>query len=183
VICFRAANYRTPLRTLVPDTVGARYHRGTEPEPTQYLALHPLGPAAEVLRNRDLRRPEQARALQLRIWALEVPEEGLVDVPFSPELVTDDLEPCRRLADRLRRDGATGAVVPSAALPGTRNVVLFGARIAAGWQAAAAGPRDIRTSIAAANAEALVALLSVVRFRGRRPPTAEPTFVEPSWAL
>jgi hypothetical protein len=55
--------------------------------------------------------------------------------------------------------------------------------MAAGWQAAAVGPRDVRTSIAAANAEALVALLSVVRFRGRCPLAAEPAFVEPSWAL
>lgn len=183
MICFRAANYRTPLRTLVPDTQGARYHRGTEPEPTQYLALHPLGPAAEVLRNRDLRRPDQARALELRIWALEVPDDGLVDVPFAPELVGDDLEPCRQLGDELRAWGAPGAVVPSAALPGTRNVVLFGARAAAPWQAAAVGAFDVPASIAGENAEALVALLDVVRFRGRRVPDAEPAFTEPSWAV
>ena len=182
MICFRAANFRTPLRSLVPDTVGARYHRGTEPEPTQYLALHPLGPAAEMLRNRDLRSPEQARALELRIWALEVEERGLVEVPFAPELVADELEPCRRLADRLRAEGARGAIVPSAALPGTRNVVLFGARTAAPWQAAAVGAFDVRTSIAGENSEALVSLLEQVRFRGRRPPTTEPVFSEPSWA-
>ena len=182
MICFRAANYRTPLRSLVPETVGARYHRGTEAEPTQYLALHPLGPAAEMLRNRDLRTPEQARALELRIWALEIAEEGLVEVTFAPELVTDDVEPCRRLADRLRADGARGAVVPSAALPGTRNVVLFGARTAAPWQAAVVGAFDVRTSIAGESSEALVALLPQVRFRGRRPPDAEPLFREPSWA-
>src|SRR5690349_23704891 len=29
VICFRAANYRTPLRSLVPDTVGARSEEHT----------------------------------------------------------------------------------------------------------------------------------------------------------
>jgi hypothetical protein len=182
VICFRAANYRTPLRSLVPDTVGARYHRGTEPEPTQYLALHPLGPAAEMLRNRDLRTPEQARSLELRIWALDVPDDGVVDVPFAPELVIDDLEPCRRLADRLRAEGARGAIVPSAALPGTRNLVLFGARNAAPWLSPVVGSFDVRTSIAAENSEALVSLLGQVRFRGRRPPATEPPFSEPSWA-
>jgi hypothetical protein len=182
VICVRAANYRTPLRALVPDTVGARYHRGTEPEPTQYLALHPLGPAAEVLRNRDFRLPEQARALELRIWALDVPADGLVEVPFAAELVGDDPESCRRLADDLRAEGARGAIVPSAALPGTRNVVLFGARNAAPWLARTIGRFDVRASIAGENAEALVALLPLVRFRGRRPPSAEPVFREPSWA-
>jgi hypothetical protein len=183
VICFRAANYRTPLRTLVPDTVGARYHRGTEPEPTQYFALHPLGPAAEILRNRDLRRVEQARALELRIWALDVPSEGLVDVPFAPQLVRDDPEACRRLADRHRREGAAGLVVPSAALPGTRNVVVFGARTAAPWQATVLGELDIRTSIAGERSEALASLLPLVRFRGQRASATEIAFSEPSWAV
>ena len=34
------------------------------------------------------------------------------------------------MADRLRASGAAGTIVPSAALPGTENLVLFGPRVA-----------------------------------------------------
>jgi hypothetical protein len=44
------------------------------------------------------------------------------------ELVGDECAPTRALADNLRSAGSAGFIVPSAALPGTNNLVLFGAR-------------------------------------------------------
>jgi len=183
VICYRHANYRTPLRSLASAQRGARYHRGTEAEPTQYLALHPLGPHAEILRNNDLRRPEQARALRLRTWALEISLDDLVEVPFAAALVDDDYEACRLLADRLRAENAPGAVVPSAALPGTQNVVLFGARVAGPYGAPALSAIDVPASITGENGVALVAVQRLVRFRGDRHPGGRFVFEEPSWKL
>jgi len=184
VICYRHATYRTPLRpALMPDTLGARYHRGSEPEPTQYLCLHPLGPHAEVLRGHGLREPAQARALRLRTWALDVATDGLVDVAFEDALVADDVEACRALADRLRARGAPGAIVPSAALPGTRNIVLFGPRVAAPYGIRVLGPVDVKATITGENGQALVALLDLVRFRGDAHPGAGFVFEEPSWEL
>ena len=84
MICYRHCEYRTPLRTsFQPQARPGRYHRGTEPEPTQYLCLHPLGPHAEALRAFDARTPADARALDLRTWAVEVPTDELVEVPFA----------------------------------------------------------------------------------------------------
>ena len=58
LICYRFAAYATPLRT-VPAWQPARFSRGDEDEPTQYLALHPLGPLAELMRNAELRHPSR----------------------------------------------------------------------------------------------------------------------------
>jgi hypothetical protein len=47
---------------------------------------------------------------------------------LAPErlVADDDYSDCQDLADRLRGAGERGLVVPSAALPGARSVVLFG---------------------------------------------------------
>jgi hypothetical protein len=42
--------------------------------------------------------------------------------------VSDDLAKCQRLADELAAAGYTGVASPSAALPGSVNVTLFGPR-------------------------------------------------------
>ena len=65
MVAYRFAAYATPLRT-VPAWQPARFSRGDEDEPTQYLALHPLGPLAELMRNAELRTPEQLRANEER---------------------------------------------------------------------------------------------------------------------
>jgi RES domain-containing protein len=138
VICYRFAAFATPLRT-VPASQPGRFNAGTESDPTQYLSLHPLGPLAELMRNADLRTPEQIRAVRMRTWALNAPIDDLPEITFdtaelygisASELVGDDRQACQELAARLRAN-TDGLIVPSAALPGTRNAVLFGARVAA----------------------------------------------------
>lgn len=197
MICYRFAAYATPLRT-VPASQPARFNLGDEDEPTQYLSLHPLGPLAELMRNADLRTPEQVRAVRVRTWAVDVPLDELPQISFdnadgfeitAEELVRDDRSACQQLAGRLR--GQTpGVIVPSAALPGTQNVVLFGPRVAAPYLTEPVSTLDIPASMTAADARPLVSLLDIVRFLGDRHPALEAwqrgtnfPFVEPDWSL
>ncbi len=197
MICYRFATYATPLRT-VPAWQPARFSSGDEDEPTQYLCLHPLGPLAELMRGADLRTSEQVRAVRTRTWALRVPIDDLPEMTFdtaeefgitAEQLVGDDHRPCQQLAGRLRRDIA-GAVVPSAALPGTRNVVLFGARVAAPYPTKPVSALDVPASITAEAGRPPVSLLSAVRFAGDAHPALEAwregttfQFEEPDWAI
>jgi hypothetical protein len=197
VVCYRFAGYTTPLRT-VPAGQPGRFSRSNENDPTQYLSLHPLGPLAELTRNADLRTGEQLRAVQTRTWALNVPVDDLPEISFdtadqfgisAEELVADDRSACQQLAVRLRNE-VPGAVVPSAALPGTRNVVLFGPRVTAPYLTEPVSTLDIPASITAEHARPLLSLLDVVRFVGDPHPALEAwrrgtsfSFVEPEWAL
>jgi RES domain len=197
MVCYRFAAYSTPLRT-VPAWQPARFSRADEPEPTQYLSLHPLGPLAELMRNADLRTAEQVSAVSTRTWALEVPLDGLPEITFrsAPEfgitaeqLIADDHVACQHLAARLR-DGFPGAIVPSAALPGTRNLVLFGPRVAAPYLVAPVSVIDIPASMTADRSGPPLSLRSVVRFRGDPHPAlaawqagASFVFAEPDWSL
>ena len=197
MICYRFAAYATPLRT-VPASQPARFNSGAEHDPTQYLSLHPLGPLAELMRNADLRTEAQVRAVQTRTWALDVPLAGLREITFdtagrfgiaAEELVADDHGACRQLAARLR-SRTQGLVVPSAALPGTRNVVLFGPRVAAPYLTEPVSAIDVPAGITAEQGRPLTSLLDVVRFVGDPHPTLEAWrqgtsvgFVEPDWAI
>jgi len=184
VICYRHCDYRTPLRsTFQAQREGARYHRGTEFEPTQYLCLHPLGPLAEALRRYNLRTPEQARRLNVRTWALDVSPDDLLEIPFADHYVSDDPEVCQELADKMRRLAVAGLIVPSAALPGTKNVVLFGARAATPYQVPVRRAIDVPSSITSERGQPLAALLALVRFRGDPHPGADYEFREPSWEV
>ena len=59
MICYRNADYLTPLRASQAQRRPGRFHRGTEDEPTQYLCLHPLGPHAEAMRRFGTRTSER----------------------------------------------------------------------------------------------------------------------------
>jgi len=197
VICYRIAAYATPLRT-VPASTPGRFHHGDEDLPTQYVSLHPLGPLAELMRSADLRSEAQVRAVRIRTWALEVPLDDLAEIDFdaagaygitADQLVSDDREACRQLGSRLR-DEAPGAIVPSAALPGTRNVVLFGARVAAPYLTEPVSGLDIPASITADGGRPPLALLALVRFVGDPHPAlnawkrgASFRFTEPDWSI
>jgi hypothetical protein len=197
VLCFRRADYATPLRT-IPARVPGRYHAANGAEATQYLCLHPLGPLAELMRNHDLRTAAQVRAVRTRTWAVEVPVEGLLDVTFdrasdlgvgAEQLVADDQTACRALAARLRPHHR-GLLVPSAALPGTRNVVLFGPRVAAPFLTPPLGAFDLPAGITAQDGRPLVSLLERVCFRGSPHAALQAwragapfAFAEPDWSL
>jgi hypothetical protein len=197
VICYRFAAYATPLRT-VPASKPGRFHRGDEEAPTQYLSLHPLGPLAELMRGADLRSEEQVRELRMRTWALDVPFDEVPEIGFASangygiapdELVSDDRDACQRLAARLRTE-LPGAIVPSAALPGTRNAVLFGARVAAPYLTEPVSSLDIPASITVDGARPPFSLLPLVRFVGAPHAAFEAwragagfAFREPDWSI
>jgi hypothetical protein len=197
MICYRHASFATPLRTL-PASQEGRYNALGDRAPTQYLSEHPLGPLAELLRHADLRMPAQVRELRTRTWALEVPLDELPEISFAnaagfgvdaADLVADDHGACRRLAARLR-EREPGAIVPSASLPGTRNIVLFGARVAAPYLTAPVSELDVPAAITAEDARPVTSLLERVCFAGaphagldawRRGSAFR--FDEPDWSL
>jgi hypothetical protein len=197
VICYRVAGYATPLR-VVPASQPGRFNASDEDDPTQYMTLHPLGPLAELMRRADLRTPEQVRAARIRTWALEVPLDDLPEITFdsaeqfgiaADDLVSDDHRACRQLA-RILRGQLPGVIVPSAALPGTRNVVLFGPRVAAPYLTRPVSALDIPASITAEDGRPLTSLLSIVRFVGDVHLGLEAwkrgtdfRLVEPDWSL
>jgi RES domain-containing protein len=197
VVAFRLASWRRPLRT-EPSRVAGRFHRVTEEVPTQYLCLHPLGPWAEFLRAAGVRTAEQLALVRHRTWALRLDLAGLVRIEFGDaaehglrpgDLVSDDHRACHRLAVRLRAAGAPGAIVPSAALPGTDNVVLFGERAAAPYLLEPLSRVDVPASLTADGGRPPPGLLDRVRRRGAPHAALEAwragepfRFTEPSWA-
>lgn len=197
MICYRGATYATPLRAVAVSQPG-RYNAADEDDPTQYMALHPLGPLAELMRRADLRTAEQVGGVRMRTWALEVPAEDLPEITFdsadqfgitAEDLVSDDHRACQQLAGVLRGE-ISGLIVPSAALPGTRNVVLFGPRVAAPYLIRPVSSLDIPASVTAEAGRPPTSLLSLVCFVGQLHPAraaweqgTDFRFVEPGWAV
>lgn len=136
VTAYRAAFWDTPW-WVNPNRGAGRFNRAMS-GPVQYWATHPLATVAERLRALGPDVIYDLDMLKHRLWAATIPRRGLVHVTFDnarshglkpDELVGDDYAPTQGLADRLRDDGASGLIAPSAALPGTESVVLFGPRL------------------------------------------------------
>lgn len=133
VVTFRLANYETPLWA-VENFAAGRYNAAGSGF-TQYLSLHPLTPWAELLRNEDRRTRDRAVLMRYPLWAIRA---QLADEPphltfdtaaqfgLDPgDLVADDFARCQALADTLRSSGTRAFTAPSAALPGTTNLVVL----------------------------------------------------------
>jgi RES domain-containing protein len=174
-VAFRLAGSSTPLWARANPRASRYNHAGVGP--TQYLSLHPLTPWAEYLRAQDIRTGERLRGVRARIWALRVHADEFFDLGFDnadelgldpPDLVTDRHDACRDFADRWRGDPARPPllIVPSAALPGTRNLVIFGSRVAASYAAEPVDEGDIPASVVADDGRAISTLLPLVRFWG-----------------
>ncbi len=142
VVAFRLANWDTPLWAS-PNRRASRY--GLAGTVVQYWSLHPLTPWAEQLRFHDVRDVAEARELMMRPWVAEIdPPRGTLEVDFAgatqhgiqpADLVDDDWSACQQWAASL---GAPALIVPSAALPGTRTLVLLGPRVRAPYGRGAA---------------------------------------------
>jgi hypothetical protein len=132
---FRHAAYDTPWRASASSYSG-RFHRAGA-DIVQYLSLHPLGPAAEMLRQ-NVGPSGDPDDVVLNLWTAVVDIDDVERVDFEnchahgltpDQLVGDDYTPTQKLADDIRADGAAAMIVPSAALPGTDNLILFGVRL------------------------------------------------------
>lgn len=178
LVAYRLAAWDTPF-WVRPNRGPARYHDAMA-GPTQYLSLHPLGPWAEHLRAHGIREPERLAELRLRLWAVRLEADRVQALDFDSaeqhglrpaDLVSDDHGACRAFADRVRLDPSAPVVwrVPSAALPGTRNLVIFGPRVASAYGAPPIDPEvDLPAAVAADRATTIEGLLARVRHRGER---------------
>jgi hypothetical protein len=132
---FRHAAYDSPWWAF-PSPRAGRFHRARS-DTVQYLSLHPLGPAAEMLRH-NLGPTGNPDDVVLNLWTAQVEVADPLRVDFdycatygltADELIGDNYTPTQALADTVRTRGADAMVVPSAALPGTHNLILFGVRV------------------------------------------------------
>jgi RES domain len=185
ITAYRACGFWQPLRT-EPSRTDGRYHRaaggGSDEPPTQYVSLHPLGPIAEWIR---WNRPPRAAlaVLETAAWALQIPELDFVRISFDnagdygvrpDDLVSDDHAACQQLADELRGDHIHGAIVPSAALPGTENLVIFDTRVPVGYLIDPVDPTlDVPVGLTAWPAGASGRIYDLVRHRGQLHPALE----------
>ena len=129
---FRHAAYDTPWWAIASPRDGRFNSAGQDT--VQYLSLHPLGPAAEMLRH-HVGPTGDPDSVILNLWAALVDLDEVVTVDFddcaaygltADELVGDNYAPTQALAAAVRAVGSTAMIVPSAALPGTHNLILFG---------------------------------------------------------
>ena len=132
---FRHAAYDTPWWAS-PSSREGRFHRAGQ-DTVQYLSLHPAGPAAEMLRH-NVGPGGDPDEVVLNLWTAVIDIDTVTTVDFQDcqtyglmvdELVGDVYRPTQALAAAIRRGGADAMVVPSAALPGTHNLILFGVRV------------------------------------------------------
>ncbi|HEX9697174.1 MAG TPA: RES family NAD+ phosphorylase [Actinomycetota bacterium] len=175
LVAFRLAGPRAPLRVR-PSAFDGRFHRAGDP-PVQYFSLHPLTPWAELLRRENRRGLDEALAVRFRVWAFRVVVQELLEISFATardagvrpaDLIADDRSACQGLARRLREPGPPAPlVVPSAALPGTRNLVMFGPRVPAPYDVQPVDATYLPSAVAGDHARTLSSLLPLVRFRGR----------------
>jgi hypothetical protein len=173
LIAFRLANYETPLWSV--ENFSAGRYNDADSAFTQYLSLHPLTPWAELLRNED--RQERDRAVMMRypLWALRV---QLAEAPFeltfdnaedfglgAEDLVADDHVPCRALTTAFRAGGPSAFTAPSAALPGTTNLVVLEPRVLASWSQVPLDDIDWPGSLASQDGRCPEGLWDLVHYR------------------
>ncbi len=178
VVAYRLAAWDTPFWVNANRSSG-RYNRAGVAA-TQYLCLHPLGPWAEYMRRESLRTADDIAEVRQRIWAARVvlPDDaGEAVLNFATArsfglepraLVADDHDACQRFAERWRGEHPGGVLrVPSAALPGTQNLVLLGPRLLVDYQVALwDGDLDVPAAVIADRAQPPASLLPLVRHRG-----------------
>lgn len=139
---YRATTYDVPL-WVRPNRRDGRWNVAGE-SCVQYFCLDADAPYAELLRMLGLRDADDAAMLRVSLWEVKLHEAAIVDYSSfeladaagfpADALVDDDHERCQAEARYLVRHGARGVLAPSAALPGTSSLTLFGPRVEVRWQ-------------------------------------------------
>lgn len=173
LVAFRTSGWDTPW-WVSPNRDSGRFNP-IDTGPIQYWSLHPLGPYAEYIRAQHW-PAGLIEELRLRLWVARIPDDDILMVGFEDaeaqglqahDLISDDLGPCQDLgAACLERGSPAGLRVPSAALPGTENIVLFGARVLFPYTLEPFGRVDIPTAIGAEGAVPPSTLMPFVRLAG-----------------
>lgn len=153
---------------------------------------------AEYLRREGYMELERLIELRARVWVLRVEEPRVEEVSFTTatkfglepaDLVADDHGACQDFADRCRQEADLPEAirVPSAALPGTDNLVIFGPRVLAPYDVVPIEQIDVPGSVVADGAHPLHTLVDQVRYVGQQHPVlqawssgSEWSFSEPS---
>lgn len=169
---FRHAAYDSPWWAF-PSSREGRFHRAGQ-DTVQYLSLHPLGPAAEMLRH-HVGPDGDPDDVILNLWTAVVDLDDVRRIDFddcqtygrtADELVGDDYSATQELADTVRAAGATAMIVPSAALPGTHNLILFGVRLLHPLLWEPLMPEEVPTGHLTDGARAAAEVTDWVRWRG-----------------
>jgi len=177
------ANAHPDAMWSVPSPAGRFNPAGAGP--TQYFAEHPLGALAERIRSveRHFGRRLQAgdplySTLSAHLWVLKVDVSEMFELTFSTahlvdltanQLVEDDFTHTQRAGERYGRLAASFPKLwryPSAALPGTTNIVVFGARRMVAYNLKPTSRMQIPGSLGAARVAAPVELAGVMRHFG-----------------
>jgi hypothetical protein len=113
-----------------------------------------------------------------RLWVVLVEAREVFDLTFASaavvgltpdQLVSDDHLACQQAGERYGREDEEFPDVwryPSASLPGTSNLVIFGARAMSTYLLPPVSSVDVPGSIATAVAQGVVVLLSAMRHVG-----------------
>jgi hypothetical protein len=179
-VAFRYSNYDTPF-WVRPNPDEGRWHRQGD-GPTQYLSVTVEGAWAELMWAESLRAEAEVALVRMSMWVAELELHRIADyrtfeeagrAGFPPDaLIDEDYSRCQEEGGRLRDAGYQGVLAPSAALPGSLNLTLFGPRIASRWGSQPALASSIpATKIAVGSPpEGIVAR---VRHRGEPDPAYE----------
>lgn len=138
---YRATTYDVPLR-VSPNRRSGRWNIAGR-DCTQYFCTDAEAPYAEMLRAEQLKTEAEAAMFRTILWQVRVNEGAIVDYStferaesagFPAEaLVDDDHERCHAEAEYLKSHGVRGLLSPSAALPGSVDLTLFGPRVEVEW--------------------------------------------------
>ena len=179
---YRISDFPQPLWSGSATSAGRFNFSGSTS--TQYFCLHPLGPYAEIIRSLERMRmhplsqgdPDWAFVHQVWAFVLDVTDvfeltaesAGLVGLP-ADALLSDEFELCQRAAEQFGRQDPQFPSVwryPSAALPGTENVVIFGRRSMSSYGLKPVSPIQLPGCLVASAGRAPEELLRVMRHVG-----------------
>lgn len=119
-----------------PSQESGRWHRKGEAY-AQYLSESPPGAWAELIRQQSIRSVDFAEEQRRNLWLVYVDEHSVADLStfdawescgLSPSTAVGVHADAQKVADDLRAAGYRGVLSPSAALPNTTNLTLFGSR-------------------------------------------------------
>ena len=176
---FRNAAYDSPWWA-APSSREGRFHRAGQ-DTVQYCSLHPLGPAAEMLRH-NVGPDGDPDDVLLNLWTAMIDVDDVTRIDFADcerygctadELVGEDYAPTQAVADAVRASDATAMVVPSAGLPGTYNLIMFGVRLLHPYLWEPVMPEEIPTGHLSDAARASAEVAGHVRWFGTTHTAAE----------